>query len=97
MYYLSIREGDFFDLATLRKDFRILWSTGFFQYHVRRGPGRPRREIIKIAIEENPVIRMIIYKTGRKVKEADITAKLKEKDEVLLPYSSYTARPSCSR
>jgi len=90
MYYLSIREGDVYNLAMLRKDFRVLWSTGFFSNITFDEDQGARGKIVKIAIEENPVIRMITYKTGRKVKENDITAKLKEKDEVLLPYSSYS-------
>jgi outer membrane protein insertion porin family len=39
---------------------------------------------------ENPVIKNIVYKTGRKLKEDDIVDKLKEKDEYILPYSYYS-------
>ncbi|MFO7865287.1 MAG: POTRA domain-containing protein, partial [Candidatus Aminicenantes bacterium] len=29
-YYLSSQEGDFYSPELLRKDFRVLWATGFF-------------------------------------------------------------------
>ncbi len=30
LYYLSSREGDYYNEELLRRDFKILWSTGFF-------------------------------------------------------------------
>jgi len=90
MYYLSAREGDYYDLETLKKDFRVLWSTGFFANVKINEESGSRGKIIKIIVEENPVIRTITYKTGKKVKEEDINTKLKEKDEALLPYSYYS-------
>ena len=29
-YYLSAKEGDYFNEDLLKRDFRVLWSTGFF-------------------------------------------------------------------
>jgi outer membrane protein insertion porin family len=46
-------------------------------------------KIVKIIVEENPVVKNIIYKTGKKLKENDIVNKLKENDEYILPYSYY--------
>jgi len=90
MYYLSSREGDYFDAELLKKDFRVLWSTGFFtDIRIEEAEGA-RGKILKITVEETPLIKTITYKTGRKVKEDDITNKLKEKDEYLLPYSNYS-------
>jgi outer membrane protein insertion porin family len=90
MYYLSSREGDYFSEDLLKKDFRVLWSTGFFtDVKIEQLPA-PRGKIIKITVEEAPLIKTINYKTGRKVKEDDITNKLKEKDEYLLAYSNYS-------
>jgi outer membrane protein insertion porin family len=89
-YYLSSREGDYYNLDILKKDFRVLWSTGFFSnIKIEEEPGL-KGKIVKITLEENPVIKTISYKTGRKVKEDDINTKLKEKDEFLLPYSYYS-------
>jgi outer membrane protein insertion porin family len=90
-YYLSSREGDFFSEEALRRDFRVLWSTGFFSNIRIEDENGTTGKIVKIIVEENPVIKEITYKTGKKVKEDDITNKLKEKDEYILPYSYYSA------
>jgi outer membrane protein insertion porin family len=90
-YYLSTREGDFYSEELLKKDFRVLWSTGFFSnIRIEEEQGTTGR-IVKIFVEENPVIKNIAFKTGKKLKEDDISNKLKEKDEYILPYSYYSA------
>jgi outer membrane protein insertion porin family len=90
MYYLTSREGDYYNLETLKNDFRVLWSTGFFSNIKITEEAGARGKIITFNLEENPVIRTVTYRTGKKVKEDDITTKLKEKDENLLPYSYYS-------
>ncbi|MDH7512552.1 MAG: outer membrane protein assembly factor BamA [Clostridiales bacterium] len=91
LYYLQSREGGYFSDELLQKDFRILWSTGFFSnLRIEKEDGAAGK-IVKIIVEENPVIRTITYKTGKKVKEDDIVNKLKEKDKYILPYSYYSA------
>jgi len=91
LYYLTSREGDYFNEDSLRKDFRVLWSTGFFSnLRIERDEGSAGK-VVKIIVEENPVIKAITYKTGKKVKEDDIVNKLKEKDEYVLPYSYYSS------
>jgi outer membrane protein insertion porin family len=90
LYYLSAREGDYFNEDLLKRDFRVLWSTGFFaNVRIEREDGA-KGKIIRIVVEENPVIKTVAYKTGKKVKEDDIVSKLKEKDEYILPYSYYS-------
>ncbi len=90
MYYLASREGDYFNADLLRKDFRVLWATGFFSnIRIEESPGAKGR-IVQVKVEETPLIKSVSYKTGRKVKEDDITTKLKEKDEYLLAYSNYS-------
>jgi len=90
-YYLTSREGDYFSEDSLRQDFRVLWSTGFFSnIRIEEGNGTSGK-VVKIFVEENPVIKTISYKTGKKVKEDDIVNKLKEKDEYILPYSYYSS------
>ncbi|MDD8026497.1 MAG: outer membrane protein assembly factor BamA [Acidobacteriota bacterium] len=89
MYYLSSREGDYYNEELLKRDFRVLWSTGFFaDVKISQAAG-PRGRIVTINVEETPLIKSVTYKTGRKVKEEDITNKLKEKDEYLLAFSNY--------
>lgn len=90
LYYLTAREGDSYDEASLRRDFRVLWATGFFSnLRIEAEPGKSGK-IVKVIVEENPVIKEIVYKTGKKLKEDDIVNKLKEKDDYVLPYSYYS-------
>ena len=90
IYYLSVRQGDPYNAEQLRRDFRVLWSTGFFaDIKFDELPGE-RGRIVRITVQENPVVRAVTYKTGKKVKENDIVNKLKEKDQAILPYSYYS-------
>jgi outer membrane protein insertion porin family len=90
VYYLSVREGDYFDETILRKDFRVLWSTGFFSnIRIESEQGREGK-IVKIIVEENPLVKEIKFQTGKAVKEGDIINKLKENDQYILPYSHYS-------
>lgn len=89
LYYLSSREGDYFNEELLKRDLRVLWSTGFFSNVQIVKENGTQGKVIKIIVEENPLIKNIVYKTGKKVKEDDIVNKLKEKDEYILPYSYY--------
>jgi outer membrane protein insertion porin family len=90
MYYLSSREGEYYNEDLLKRDFKILWSTGFFSNIKIEHEDGASGKIIKITIEENPIIKDISYKTGKKVKEGDIVEKLKENDDYILPYSYYS-------
>ncbi len=90
IYYLSSREGEYFNENLLKRDFKVLWSTGFFaNIKIEQDQGS-NGKIIRITIEENPIVKDITYKTGKKVKEKDIVEKLKENDENILPYSYYS-------
>jgi outer membrane protein insertion porin family len=91
LYYLTVREGDLYSADQFRRDFRVLWSTGFFSNIKFEEAQGTRGKIVKITVEENPVVRTVTYKTGKKVKEKDIVDKLKEKDQSILPYSYYSA------
>ena len=89
-YYLSVRAGELFNREQLQRDFRVLWSTGFFaDIKFEELPGT-RGKIVRITVDENPMVRTVTYKTGKKVKENDIVSKLKEKDLAILPYSYYS-------
>lgn len=89
LYYLSSREGDYYSEDLLKRDFQVLWSTGFFSNIKIEKEEGTKGKIVRIIVEENPVIKNIVYKTGKKLKEDDIVNKLKEKDEYILPYSYY--------
>lgn len=89
LYYLFMKEGRSFKIDLLRKDFKVLWSTGFFSNIKIEEEQGAKGKIVKITVEENPVIQNISYKTGKKLREDDIVNKIKEKDEYILPYSFY--------
>jgi outer membrane protein insertion porin family len=90
LYYVSVREGDYFNEDQVKRDFRVLWSTGFFaDLKMEDIPGT-NGKILRITVEENPVVKAVVYKTGKKVKENDIVSKLREKDQNILPYSYYS-------
>ena len=90
LYYLTVREGDYYVTDQFRRDFRVLWSTGFFSNIKFEETQGTRGRIVRITVEENPIVRAITYKTGKKVKEKAIIDKLKEKDQAILPYSYYS-------
>lgn len=90
IYYLQSREGGYFDRELLMRDLRVLWATGFFSDIKIEERDGTRGKIVKITVEENPIIKEITYKTGKKLKENDIVDKLKENDEYVLPYSYYS-------
>jgi outer membrane protein insertion porin family len=71
-FYLFMREGGTFNRDVLRKDFRVLWSTGFFSNIKIEEEQGVKGKILKISVEENPVIRNISYKTGKRLKEDEI-------------------------
>ncbi len=90
LYYVSLREGDYFSEDQVKRDFRVLWSTGFFANLMIEDLPGTRGKILRITVEENPIVKAIVYKTGKKVKENDIVTKLREKDQNILPYSYYS-------
>jgi outer membrane protein insertion porin family len=90
LYYLSVRQGELYDAGLFRRDFRVLWSTGFFSDIKFEELAGTRGRIVRITVQENPVVRAVTYKTGKKIKENDIVNKLKEKDQSILPYSYYS-------
>ena len=88
LYYLFLKEGRLFDRELLKEDFKALWSTGFFSsIKIEDLPGE-KGKIVKVSVEENPVIQGIVFKTGKKVKKKEIISRLKERNEYPL-YSSF--------
>ncbi|MBN1272158.1 MAG: outer membrane protein assembly factor BamA [Candidatus Aminicenantes bacterium] len=89
LYYVAAREGDYYNPGILRNDFQTLWSTGFFSnIRIEKEEGQ-NGKIVRFIIEENPIIKKIEYKTGKKLKESDIVEKLKENNEYILAHSYY--------
>ena len=90
LYYLSVREGDYYSEDVLKKDLKVLWSTGFFSDIRMEEENGGKGKIVKIIVAENPIVKNVTYKTGKKVKADDITNKLKEKDEIILSDSCFS-------
>ncbi|MBN2206193.1 MAG: outer membrane protein assembly factor BamA [Candidatus Aminicenantes bacterium] len=90
LYYLSCKEGDSFNEEILRRDFRILWSTGFFADIKIEADDSPSGKVVRIIVEENPVVKTVRFRGGKKLKDDDIVGKLKEKDLYPLPYTYIT-------
>ncbi|MEW6456115.1 MAG: outer membrane protein assembly factor BamA [Acidobacteriota bacterium] len=89
MFYIKSKEKEVYDEELLREDFKSLWNTGFFSNIKMEEEDGSNGKIVKIYLEENPVIKSVEYKTGKNVKEQDIKDKLKEKNIYILPYSYY--------
>ncbi|MBC8358913.1 MAG: outer membrane protein assembly factor BamA [Candidatus Aminicenantes bacterium] len=90
LFYISSKEGDLYREDMIKRDLRVLWARGFFSnIRIEKNDGA-KGKIVRIIVEENPLIRSITYKTGRKLKEDDIVDKLKEENEYILPYSYYS-------
>ncbi|MEE8378039.1 MAG: POTRA domain-containing protein, partial [Candidatus Aminicenantaceae bacterium] len=53
-YYLSSKEGELFNPDLLKKDFRVLWATGFFSNITIEEEQGTKGKIVKIILEENP-------------------------------------------
>ncbi|NOR52861.1 MAG: outer membrane protein assembly factor BamA, partial [Candidatus Aminicenantes bacterium] len=68
LFYLSMKEGRYFDREYLRKDFKALWSTGFFSDIKIEEKKGTKGKIIKIIVEENPLLKEITYNTGKKLR-----------------------------
>lgn len=90
LFYMKSREGDEFNEELIYSDFKTLWSTGFFSdIRIEKENGSSGC-ILKIYVEENPVVKNVEYKKSKSIKEEDIRNKLKEKNISLLPYSYYS-------
>lgn len=89
LFYMRSRETGVYSPKTLREDFKSLWNTGFFEDILIESEDGPTGKIVKIKVKENRLIKTIKYKTGKKIKESDITDKLQENNIVLMPFSYY--------
>ena len=89
LFYLSMKEGRHFDREYIRKGFKAFWSTGFFSDIKIEEKEGTQGKIIKIIVEESPLLKEIAYNTGKKLREDEIVSVLKKKNEYILPYSFY--------
>jgi outer membrane protein insertion porin family len=76
------REGDPYKVDALRRDYRALWNTGFFEdikLSVQDSPDHPGGKIVIFDVTERPIIRRIEYKGLKTVTESDVLDAFKDR------------------
>lgn len=76
------RPGDLYNQDALRRDFRALWNTDFFEdirLEVENSPDMPNGRILVFYVTERPTIRNITYKGNKSVSESDILDAFKDR------------------
>lgn len=76
------REGDTYNEDAVRRDFRALWNTDFFEdirLEVENSPDMPNGRILVFYVKERPTIRSINYKGNKSVSESDILDAYKDR------------------
>ncbi|MEN8153565.1 MAG: outer membrane protein assembly factor BamA [Acidobacteriota bacterium] len=89
LFYIKSKVDGEYSPDVLRKDFLILWKTGFFKNIKLEEKDIEGGKEIKFIVVENPLITSIKYETGKKIKKDDIEEKLQENSIVLAPFSYY--------
>ena len=90
LFYMKSKVKGIYSPELLREDFMSLWETGFFaDIRIDSEPLDGGRKVI-VTLVENPMIAKVTYKTGRKIKEKDITEKLGQENVSLAPFTYYS-------
>lgn len=90
MFYLKSSESGLYSPDRLRDDFNTLWNTGFFEDIKIETADGEKGKIVTFIVKENKLIKSVVYKTSKKIKENDITEKLRENNISLLAFSYYS-------
>jgi outer membrane protein insertion porin family len=90
LFYMKSSEKGLYNPSMLREDFKTLWNTGFFENITIEEEDGTEGKILKLIVKENLLIKAVTYKTGKKIKENDITEKLQENNISLLAFSYYS-------
>lgn len=89
LFYMKSKVNAIYSPDILRSDFMSLWETGFFSdIRIESEPLNMGKRVI-VTVAENPLISKVTYKTGRKIKEKDISEKLTEQNVSLAPFTYY--------
>jgi outer membrane protein insertion porin family len=76
------RPGDPVNADALRRDFRALWNTQYFEdirLELEDAPDKPNAKIVIFYVTERPIIRRIEYKGNKSVSESDILDRFKDR------------------
>jgi outer membrane protein insertion porin family len=91
LFYMKSREKGIYSESLLKEDFKSLWRTGFFENITIESFDSEKidAKVVKIILEENPLIASVTFKTGKKISEKDITEQLQENSIILTEFSYY--------
>jgi outer membrane protein insertion porin family len=84
--------GDPFSEDAARRDFRLLWNTGYFEdvrLEVEDSPDQPNGKILVFYVTERPTIRNINYKGLKSITESDVLDAFKERKLSLTQESQF--------
>ncbi|MCK4765847.1 MAG: outer membrane protein assembly factor BamA [Candidatus Aminicenantes bacterium] len=90
LFYMKSHENGDFSKNSLKKDFKALWETGFFENIEIKAEDGSNGKIVKVIVKENPLIASVTYKTGKKIKKDDIQEKMRENNVSLMAFSHYS-------
>jgi outer membrane protein insertion porin family len=74
--------GDPYNEDAVRRDFRLLWNTGFFEdirLEVEDSPDQPNGKILVFYVSERPTIRNIHYNGLKSITESDVLDAFKDR------------------
>ena len=83
------KRGDLFDAQTLRRDFMVLWNTGYFDDLRLEVEDGEQGKIIRFLVTERRVVRTIRYEGNKSATLSDILERFKERNVGLTVESRY--------
>ena len=83
------RRGDLFDEQTLRRDFMVLWNTGYFDDLRLEVEDGELGKIVRFVVTERRVVRTIRYEGNKSATLSDILERFKERSVGLTVESRY--------
>ncbi len=83
------KRGDLFDAQTLRRDFMVLWNTGYFDDLRLEIDDGEQGKIIRFVVTERRVVRTIRYEGNKSATLSDILERFKERNVGLTVESRY--------
>ncbi|MCS7311601.1 MAG: hypothetical protein NZ742_01600, partial [Acidobacteria bacterium] len=91
-YYVQSREGDLYDPAMVRQDFRRLWEAGFFEDLRVETEEVPEGVRLIFRVQEKPLIEQVVWPEKVKgLRIEDIQSKINEKGLTLYDGDLYDA------
>jgi outer membrane protein insertion porin family len=80
LYYISVKQGDPYDVEAIQTDFRRLWQTGFLDdLKVEIEQATDGVHVI-FRVQERPLVKAIEYTGNKKISTDDIQTKLKDEN-----------------